>query len=100
MATRDEFLARFKAKLDELNADIDELEAQAHQAGAKLRGESERTVIKLREKRDEVEQDMKTLGRSLGDAWHDLREGLDEAGEDLRAAIADAKQRFRQDSQD
>lgn len=100
MATRDEFLAKFKAKLDEWNADIDELEAKAHKAGARLRGESERTVTQLQEKRDAVERDMKTLRGSLGDAWHDLREGLDEAGEDLRAAIADARRRFTRDAED
>lgn len=91
---RKTFIAGFKRKLDEWNADIDHLEERARGAGSRVRGESQEVVSGLRERREEIDEDLKELGRSLGDAWHDLREGLEEAGEDLRAAIADARRRF------
>lgn len=94
---RDEFVAKFKSKLDEWNADIDQLEDRAKKAGAKVRAESGEALSELRDKRDSINTRLHELGQSLGEAWHDVREGLDEAGEDLRAAIVDARKRFSDD---
>ena len=94
---RDQFVARFKAKLDEWNEDIDQLEGRAQKAGAKLRQESRDRLNNVRQKHDAVNHGFRELRESIGEAWHDVREGLEEAGEDLRAAIADARNRFRHD---
>lgn len=94
---RDEFVSRFKAKLDEWNADIDELETRAERAGVKARGEAGKLLQGLRDKRDAVEQALKEVGQHVGEAWHDMREGIEEAGEDLRAGISDARNRFKQE---
>lgn len=94
---RDEFVTRFKAKLDEWNADIDELENRAQDMGTRAREESRELLSDIRGRRDAISRDFRGLGQSIGEAWHDVREGLDEAGKDLGAAIADARKRFRHD---
>jgi uncharacterized coiled-coil DUF342 family protein len=92
---RDEFVAKFKQKLDQWNADIGELEQNAGALRSKMDEAATNAMQELNEKRDDVEQGFQTLRRSVGDAWHDLSEGLSEAGEDLHAAIQDARDRFR-----
>jgi len=95
MVDRDEFVQKLKLKLDEWNADIEQLEGRAQRAGGRIREESGQLVARLRERRDHIEEDLRELRQSAGEAWHDLREGLEEAGEDLRAAIADARKHMK-----
>ena len=92
---RDEFVTKFKDKLDEWNADIDKLEARAQKAGTGLRDESKAMLKELREKRDDIDSKLADFGDSMEVALQDVVEGFREAGEDLGAAIADARNRFR-----
>ena len=95
MIDRDEFVKSFKLKLDEWSADIVDLEDRAARASATVREGSAHLVDELNEKRDEITQELKKLGQAVGDAWKDLREGLEEAGGSLHDGIVDAKNRFR-----
>lgn len=95
MIDRDEFVRKFKLKLDEWSADIVELEDRAARASATVREGSANLLDELNEKRDEITHDLKRLGHAVGDAWKDLREGLEEAGGALHDGIIDAKNRFR-----
>lgn len=95
MVDRDEFVARLKRKLDEWNADIEQLEIRMQKSSGKVREEYRQLLEGVREKRDHVDGNLRDLRRSMGDAWRDLREGLEEAGDDLRDAIADARQRLK-----
>ena len=92
---RNEFVSKFKDKLDEWNADIDTLEARAGKAGENLRDEFKAAVNELRQKRDEIDDGLADFGDSMEEALADVMEGIREAGEDLGASIADAKNRFR-----
>ena len=97
---RNEFVSKFKDKLDEWNADIDQLEARAGRASENLRDEFKAAVNDLRQKRDEIDDALADFGDSMQEALADVMEGIHEAGEDLGASIADARNRFRHHDED
>jgi len=54
MANREEYLQIFKAKLDEWNNDIDELEAQAREMQGDVLAQFNKQLEALREMRDDA----------------------------------------------
>ena len=54
MATRDEYVKKMKTQLDELNDEIDKLEAKLAKAGDESRARLEPYMEKARESRDRV----------------------------------------------
>jgi uncharacterized coiled-coil DUF342 family protein len=91
---RDAFVKKMKAKLDEWNADIAELEAKAKQKEAEARGDVEKRIEELKAKRKTVEDDLDQLRSSGEDAWEDLKTGIDSAASALGEALQSARSRF------
>ena len=91
MTTRDEYVDRMKRQLDEWNRDIDRLEAQAASGEARAKLRYTEQMEKARRRRDDLQQRLDELQRSSGDAWERMKGGVDEAGNALREALADAR---------
>jgi len=94
MTTRHEYIEKLKNKLDEWDADIDELEASALKTKADLKYELEDQVASLKIKRDIARAKLLELMDSGEDAWQDIREGVDEAWTSLKLAIEKARSHF------
>jgi hypothetical protein len=77
--SREAYLAKFKSKLDEWNAELEKLEAKAKQSHANARLEYERKKAVLRDKRDSLQRRVAALEVASEDAWSQLKEGADEA---------------------
>jgi chromosome segregation ATPase len=95
MTTRHEYIEKLKEKLDEWDADIDELEETAQHAKADLKFEYQDQLAALRRKSDDAKLKLAELRDSSEGAWEDLKEGADEAWDSLKAAIEKALSHFK-----
>jgi DNA-binding transcriptional MerR regulator len=96
MSNRDAYVQKLKAKMDEWNDEIDKLAAKADQAEAESRIEYEKRLEELRAKRKDVEDKIAEVQQAGESAWEDLKEGLENSWEILKASFTKAKSRFEQ----
>lgn len=95
MSIRDEFVQKMHLQLDKLNAEIDSLEARTDKAKSDTKAEYLKTVESLRSKRDNARERLQKLKEASGDAWSDMKDGVEAAWESLDAAIQSAKSHFK-----
>ncbi|TMM54202.1 hypothetical protein [Sulfitobacter sabulilitoris] len=94
MDDKDAYRQKLQTRLETLRAEIDKLEAKAEHVGAEAR-EALRTEAKeLRAKQDEARKKLEAFRKAQGDAWKDLKSGLDAAWDDLSRAVRRAADRF------
>ena len=94
MTSRHEYIDKFKQKLDEWDADIDELEERAQVAKADLKFELEDQITSLKLKRDIAKLKLSEIMDASEEAWTDVKAGAEEAWNDLKLAIEKAMSRF------
>lgn len=87
MSARDEYLNRFKTKLDEWNAELDKLEAKSRQARADAKVDYERQLRELRQQRDELRRRYEEMEKASEQAWEQLRAGAEDAWRTLDEAF-------------
>ncbi len=92
---RNAFLKRLESGLRALDAEIDALSAKAEQVGrdAKIRYDEEIAVLRM--KQDAVRAKVQRVRDAGGASWGTLKDGAQEAADDLRSAIARAVERLR-----
>ena len=95
MKTKDAYVKKVQAQLDELDADIKKLKARADKAGANAQLEYKKQIETLKRKQQKAGDKLAELKASSDDAWEDLREGLDAAKTSLSSAIKSATARFK-----
>jgi hypothetical protein len=91
---RDQYVAKLKVKLDEWNAGIDLLEVKANQAVGRAQDEFRKQIDSLKAQRQEVESNLKKLQGAGGEAWQDLKTGVESAWQALGKAVRSAGQRL------
>lgn len=92
--TRNAYVEKIKAKLDEWNADIAKLEAKARQQEADTQIKLIERIETLKKKRKSTEEDLDKLRQAGDSAWQDLKMGVENAAASLGDAIKSAKSRF------
>ncbi len=92
---RDAYLAKFKLKLDEWNAGIDQLQVRANSAHEEMLVSYNKQIAVLKEKRDDLKGRMEELHKAGEGAWEDLVDGADTAWKSLGDSIDNAKSRFK-----
>ncbi|MFW6249063.1 MAG: hypothetical protein ACOC4J_04760, partial [Bacteroidota bacterium] len=87
----DSFYRQAKMRVQEWTERIRELEK-------KNRGRSQEEIQKeiqfLKEKRDELNQQLNQMSQSSGEAWNELKNGFMEAGRSIRGAFQNAFKHF------
>jgi TolA-binding protein len=73
------FQEQMKTRLAKYNGDIDQLQANTEKLGGDAKAKAEQQLTALRQKRDEVSEKLKGLSSSSGDAWEQLKSGIDAA---------------------
>lgn len=91
---RDEFVQNLKDKMDEWNEEINRLEIKIEQTEGEAREEYEKQLEKLQEKRAELKRKKEELLQASEDAWHELKDGVENAWSGLEQAILAAKSKF------
>jgi len=77
------FRKQMEIKLNEYGEKIDQLQAKAEKLGEDGKAKAQQQLTALRQKRDEVSEKLKELGSSSGNAWEQIKSGIDAAMEDL-----------------
>ena len=95
MSSRDEYVRKMQAKLEELNADIDKLAARANAVSADLRSEYNEEMAALKAKQAAARQKIEEVKKSGESAWQDLKAGVDMAWTAIGESIDSAKSRFK-----
>jgi len=90
--TRDDYVQKMHALLDSLNDEIDALTKRAENAGADVREE----LAELRAKQHEAHTRLASLRDSGGEAWQDLKAGVELARDAVGEALESARSRFKQ----
>jgi len=93
--SKEAYLEKLKAKMNEWNAEIDKLKAKAAQSKADLKIEIEKRVGDLEPHRREVENKIQQLVQASGPAWEDLKEGVQRAWNKLDEAVKSATEKFK-----
>jgi predicted RNase H-like nuclease (RuvC/YqgF family) len=94
MTSRHEYIDKLKEKLDEWDADIDELEDRARTAKAELKLELEDQITSLKLKRDIAKLKLSEIKDASEEAWEDIKAGAEEAWADVKDAMEKAKSHF------
>jgi uncharacterized coiled-coil DUF342 family protein len=92
--TRDAYVAKMKAKLDEWNAEIAKLEAKAKQKEADARKDFEEQIEELKAKRSKANEQLEQMSSAGESAWNDLKAGVEQAADVLGDALNAARSRF------
>lgn len=92
--TRDAYVEKMKAKLDEWNAEIAKLEAKAKQKEADARMDIEKQIEELKEKRSKANEKLEQMSSAGESAWNDLKAGVEQAADALGDALKAARSRF------
>jgi predicted nucleic acid-binding Zn-ribbon protein len=99
MSTKEDFVRKMHAKLDQWNAEIDALSARANQAADQAeedaRAEYQKQLEALRSKRDHARSKLNELESASEGAWHDLKAGVELAWESVSEAVRSATARFK-----
>lgn len=100
MTDRDEWVERAKAKLDEWNAELDELETKAEAAKAEQKERYERLISDLRGYRDRARKRLEEIEESGDSAWAELKEGAERAWNALSKGFRAAMEEFKKDREE
>ncbi len=95
MPDRDAYVEKFKAQIDQWNADIEKLEAKAREARADAKIEHEKKLKEARARRDAAQGKLDELKSASGEAWEDVKQGAERAWSACREAVDNAAARFK-----
>jgi predicted nuclease with TOPRIM domain len=95
MTSREEYIRKMQAKLEEWNAEIDTLIAKAGKAEADVKNEYISQVEALKAKQAAARQRIEALQQAGESAWEDLKSGVELAWTAMGEAIDSARSRFR-----
>ena len=95
MGLKEEYQKELQEQLDEWGKEIDKLKVVAGKAKAGLQGEYYKEVEDLRCKQLAAQQKLHEMKESSGDAWEDLKGGIELAWTALADAVKTAASRFK-----
>ena len=94
MTTRDEYVEKLKAQLDQWNAQISAWEVKARESQAEAKLEYEKQLERLRNRREQAVYQMKLVQNASLEAWQDLARGADSAWQAMHEAFTKARSHF------
>jgi uncharacterized coiled-coil DUF342 family protein len=95
MSSRDEYVRKMQAKLEEWNAEIDALTVKAGKVTAEVRNEYNEQIELLKARQAEARQKIEELQHAGENAWGDLKSGIELARTAMGEAIDSARSRFK-----
>lgn len=95
MKSKEEFIKALHTKIDLWDAEIDKLSAQAARVEAESKEEYYEQIAELKTKRSQIKEKLDEVQQSGGEAWQDLKAGLDLAFETMNEALKSASSRFK-----
>jgi predicted nuclease with TOPRIM domain len=94
MNTKDEYVAKMKAKLEEWSAQIDQLEAKSRELKAQATQEQQERIAELKRRREEAAAKLKEMQEASADSWESLKSGVEQIWEDTKLTLQQSKDAF------
>ena len=94
MSMKQAYIDKIQARLNEWDAEIEKLTAQADEAGADARIRYQKQVSELKERQKEAQLKLDDMRKSGEDAWEDMKAGVENAWMSMEKAVKDATSRF------
>lgn len=91
------FREQTETRLGEYKKEIDQLQAHAENLKGDAKAKAQQELTVLLQKRDAVSEKLKDLSSSSGDAWEQLKSGINSAMDDLGNACKKAADEFSND---
>lgn len=95
MSTKQAYEQKLKAQLDEWDAEIKKLEAQARQASADEKLKQQEQLNDARSKHEQTRKKLDELQASSEQSWEDIKVGADRAWTELKDTMESVRKRFR-----
>ena len=95
MSVKEEYQKKLQVQLDEWGGEIDKLKVVAGKAKTGLQGEYYKEVEDLRCKQLAAQKKLHEMKEVSGDAWEDLKGGVEGAWDSLSKGVKSAASRFK-----
>lgn len=89
--TKDVYVAKAKAQLDQLSTQIDELTVKANLAKADAKVKYQKQLTVLKSKQAAAKSRFEELQATAGNAWEEMQVGVEAAWKELQTAFDRAK---------
>ena len=94
MSSREEYVQKMKAQLDQWNTEVAKWEEKTHAAQAEMKAEYEKQLETLRSRRDDAMYQLHQMQAASADAWMDMVKGADAAWKAMGEAFIRARSHF------
>jgi predicted nucleic acid-binding Zn-ribbon protein len=94
MSSREEYVQKMKAQLDQWNAEVAKWEEKSKSAQADMKAEYEKQLETLRSRRDAAMYQMHQVSVASTEAWMDMMKGADAAWKAMGEAFTKARGHF------
>ena len=91
---RQAYEQKMDARLAKWDAQMQALKARAREAGADVKAEIGEELHALEERSKAAKKKLRAFREASGDAWQDLKEGLDESWQALDRSLQEARKRY------
>ncbi|MCW0481106.1 coiled coil domain-containing protein [Gaoshiqia sediminis] len=95
MENREKYIDKLSAKLKEWDADIQQLEEKMERAKTKVRADYQEELDELRARKDEAREKLREIQEASGDAWEELKVGMEKSWDILSDAFKNAFEKFK-----
>lgn len=94
MTSKEAYEKKLEAKIEEWNAELDKLRAQAKGRKADAQADLDKHLSDLESKRDAARAKLEELQDASADAWEDLKDGAERSWKEFESAFASASKHF------
>ena len=94
-AKEDKYVQKLKARLDEWNAEIKKLAADAEHAEAQTKIDYEKKLEELKRKKEELEEKIVAVEGGRQSSWEDFKEGVDNSWKIFKRTLSKTKSEFK-----
>jgi lipid II:glycine glycyltransferase (peptidoglycan interpeptide bridge formation enzyme) len=94
MSSREEYVQKLKAQLDQWNAEVAKWEEKSKSAQADMKAEYDRQLESFRSRRDEAMYQLHQVQVASSEAWVDMMKGADAAWKAMGEAFLKARSHF------
>ena len=95
MTNREAYIEKAKAQIDQWNAEINKMLANAAEAEADAKIEYQKQIDEMRNQRNEAKEQIKQMQSASNKAWDDMQAGFDKAWDDIQGSFQAALSRFK-----
>ena len=94
MSSREEYVQKMKAQLDQWNAEVAKWEEKTRAAQAEMKAGYEKQLEAYRSRRDEAMYQLHQVQVASSEAWMDMMKGADAAWKAMGEAFVNARSHF------